>query len=128
MNAQQQTETAPVTVTEILERYERECLHELAPRTQVDYRRHIRHLANRFGSLVATDLEPRTFADFLNVRKGPRAGRSRSTPQTTDPRSIRSPWPMARCAPCSRIGLERTAPLRVISGVRRERSKCFSDH
>jgi integrase len=65
------TETAPVTVNTILERYERECLHELAPRTQRDYRRHIGHLRRRFGHLNALELEPRIFAEFLNeVREG----------------------------------------------------------
>lgn len=63
-------ETAPVTVNTILERYERECLEELAPRTRGDYRRHIGHLRARFGPLNALELEPRTFADFLNVKKG----------------------------------------------------------
>lgn len=71
MNAQLQTETAPViTVRDILQRYERECLHDLAPRTQRDYRRNIAHLITWFGSLVALELEPRTFADFLNCRRG----------------------------------------------------------
>lgn len=64
------TETAPVTVNTILERYERECLDELATRTQRDYKRHIGHLQRRFGALDATLLEPRDFADFLNVRRG----------------------------------------------------------
>ena len=69
MNAQL-TETAPVTVNTILERYERDCLEELAPRTRRDYARHIGHLRRRFGHLDATLLEPRDFADFLNVRRG----------------------------------------------------------
>lgn len=59
-----------ITVTMILDRYERECLQDLAPRTQGDYRRHLEHLRRRFGALDVTQLEPRTFADFLNVRKG----------------------------------------------------------
>ena len=64
------SETAPVTVNTILERYERDCLDELAPRTARDYRRHIGHLRRRFGQLDATLLEPRDFADFLNIRRG----------------------------------------------------------
>ncbi len=69
MNAQ----LAPLptlTVNQILERYERECLSELAPRTQRDYRRHIGNLRHRFGPLEALMLEPRDFSDFLNVRRG----------------------------------------------------------
>lgn len=69
MNTQQTPSTA-VTVTQILDRYERDCMDDLAPRTQRDYRRHIGHLKARFGHLIAAELEPRTFADFLNIRRG----------------------------------------------------------
>jgi hypothetical protein len=62
--------TTAVTVNTILERYERECLEELAPRTAKDYRRHIGHLRRRFGPLNAMRLEPRDFAEFLNIRRG----------------------------------------------------------
>jgi integrase len=67
----QTTETAPVTVNTILDRYERDCLDELAPRTARDYRRHIGHLRRRFGSMEASQLEPRPFAEYLNeVKRG----------------------------------------------------------
>lgn len=60
-----------ITVTTILDRYERECLDELAPRTARDYQRHLGHLRRRFGSLDATQLEPRTFAEYLGeVKRG----------------------------------------------------------
>lgn len=59
-----------ITVDTILERYQLECMHELAPRTARDYKRHIGHLHARFGPLDALLLEPRDFADFLNVRRG----------------------------------------------------------
>lgn len=67
------TNTAPetaVTVNAILARYERECLHELRPTTAKGYRRHIKQLLPLFGHYVASELEPRHFADFLNVRRG----------------------------------------------------------
>lgn len=67
----QTTETAPVTVNTILDRYERDCLDDLAPRTARDYRRHIGHLRRRFGHMEASQLEPRPFAEFLNeVKRG----------------------------------------------------------
>lgn len=60
-----------VTVNQILSRYEQDYLpHELAPRTQVDYGRHIRVLRQWYGERPAEALKPRDFADFLNVRKG----------------------------------------------------------
>lgn len=71
MNAQLQPVTTAVTVGDILNRYERDCLDELAPRTRRDYVRHIGHLRRRFGHLDATTLEPRIFAEFLNeVKRG----------------------------------------------------------
>ena len=66
----QATAATAITVDTILERYERECLEDLAPRTSRDYKRHIGHLQRRFGRLDATLLEPRDFADFLNIRRG----------------------------------------------------------
>lgn len=60
-----QNNDAPATVAQILDRYEAECLHELGPRTQRDYRRHLNHLRRRFGQLVANELKPKDFGPFL---------------------------------------------------------------
>lgn len=57
-----------VTVNQILDRYGREYVpHNLAPRTQVDYARHIKRLRVVYGDRIAAELKPRDFADFLNV-------------------------------------------------------------
>lgn len=64
------TPSTAVTVAEILHRYERDCLPELSPRTQVDYQRCIVRLRQEFGSLEAEKLEPKSFAGFLNVKRG----------------------------------------------------------
>jgi integrase len=69
MDIEVTTETA-VTVNEILFRYERDCLPELAPRTQIDYGRHLVKLREVFGSAIAAALEPKDFATFINVKKG----------------------------------------------------------
>lgn len=59
------------TVNQILDRYESDCLHELAPRTQKDYARHIKRLRELFGSRIAAELKPRDFGEFLSaVGKG----------------------------------------------------------
>lgn len=76
MNNTENPSTA-VTVNQILERYERDCMDELAPRTQRDYRRHIGHLKARFGHLVATELEPQIFAEFLDSKKKGKINRVR---------------------------------------------------
>lgn len=65
------TETAPVTVNAILDRYLREYVpKKLAPRTQIDYARHIVVLRRWFGERIASELKPRDFAEFLNVDRG----------------------------------------------------------
>jgi hypothetical protein len=58
-------ENITVTVSQVLDGYEAACLHELAPRTQRDYRRHLIHLRRRFGHLDANKLKPRDFGPFL---------------------------------------------------------------
>lgn len=65
------TETAPVTVNMILDRFARDYLpYELAPRTQKDYARHLVKLREVFGSRIAEELRPRDFGPFLDVRRG----------------------------------------------------------
>lgn len=68
-------ETTGTTVDQILERYEREYVpHELSPRTQRDYARHIRTLRRLWGPRIASELKPKDFADFLHS-EGKRRGR-----------------------------------------------------
>lgn len=67
--------TPSITVDHILDRYQTEYVpHELAPRTQKDYARHIATLRRLWGSRVAADLKPKDFADFLHA-EGRRKGR-----------------------------------------------------
>lgn len=63
-------ENTVCTVGSILDRYEAQCLHELAPRTQRDYRRHLQHLRCRFGHLDARELKPKDFGPFIQERAG----------------------------------------------------------
>lgn len=58
------------TVNQILDRYEQDCLDELAPRTRKDYLRHIPVLRRWFGEKIADDLRPRDFGPFLDVKRG----------------------------------------------------------
>ena len=60
-----------VTVNTILDRFERDYLpYELSPRTQIDYRRHVGHLRRAFGPRIVSELKPKDFGPFLDVRKG----------------------------------------------------------
>jgi integrase len=59
------SENITVTVSQILDRYEVECLPQLAPRTQRDYARHLNHLRREFGHYRTDELKPRIFGEFL---------------------------------------------------------------
>jgi integrase len=63
-------DTQQTTVNEILDRYEQDCLAELAPRTQKDYRKNIVHLRRWFGDRIASELKPRDFGPFLQIKRG----------------------------------------------------------
>jgi integrase len=58
------------TIAEILDRFERDYVPNLGPRTQLDYARHCRDLRKWFGHINANDLKPRDFALFMNVGRG----------------------------------------------------------
>lgn len=58
------------TVNAILDRYERDCLDVLAPRTRRDYIRHIPVLRRWYGERIAEELKPRDFGPFLDVKRG----------------------------------------------------------
>src|SRR5690348_11954555 len=68
-NSTPETATA-YTVNEILDRYIRDGMDHLAPRTKSNYRRHIKHLRVAFGERIAADLKPRDFGPWLQVKKG----------------------------------------------------------
>lgn len=58
------------TMLDILDRYEREIVPTLQPRTQGDYRRHIKVLRAFCGHMAPNDLQPRDIGRFLDVPKG----------------------------------------------------------
>lgn len=58
------------TVNEILDRFLRDYVPTLSPRTQRDYARHVRDLRRNFGHFDADELKPRDFRDFMDVRRG----------------------------------------------------------
>lgn len=67
------TNTTPetaYTVNQILDKYQLECMDTLAPRTRHDYGRQIVHLRRDFGERIASELLPKDFGPYLNVRVG----------------------------------------------------------
>jgi integrase len=57
-------------VNEILDRFTKQYIPTLAPRTQRDYARHVTKLRQAFGHRLANELKARDFRDFMDVEKG----------------------------------------------------------
>lgn len=58
------------TVAAILDRFERDYMPSLAPATQRGYQRCLRVLREHFGSRIASELKPKDFGPFLDVKRG----------------------------------------------------------
>ena len=58
------------TMNDVFERYDRECVPELTPRTRRDYRRHLKVLREHFGHMVPGSIRPKDVGRFLDVQKG----------------------------------------------------------
>lgn len=66
------------SVNQILDRYVRDCMEELAPRTQRDYLKHIRRLREWFGERIASELKPRDFSEFIDIKGRGRFNRNKT--------------------------------------------------
>jgi integrase len=63
--------TGPITLLrDCFDRYTREVLPTLAPRTQIDYARHVATLKATFGHMRPEELQPRHIGQFLDRPKG----------------------------------------------------------
>src|SRR6202012_4590249 len=58
------------TMNDLFSRYEEECIPELQPRSQRDYRGILVYLRETFGRFEPREVTPRMVVDFLNVKKG----------------------------------------------------------
>lgn len=58
------------TVNDILDKFERDYIPNLAPRTQKDYAYHLVTLRKWFGHRIANEMKARDFRDFMEVRTG----------------------------------------------------------
>jgi integrase len=59
-----------MTMNELLARYEAECIPDLEPRSQRDYRGILVLLRHTFGRFEPKEVTPRMVANFLDVKKG----------------------------------------------------------
>jgi integrase len=63
--------SGPVTyMTDLFDRYEREILPTLAPRTQKDYRKHLLKLRKIYGSMRPADVKPKDVGAMLVIGRG----------------------------------------------------------
>jgi integrase len=62
--------TPTSTLNDCFDRYERDVLPTLEPRTQKDYRAHLVILRKTFGHMAPGDVKPRHIGQFLDVAKG----------------------------------------------------------
>lgn len=69
-HAPQLSNTPLVTIADMLDRYQREVVPTLAPRTQIDYARHLTLLRKTFGHMKPNDLRPKDVGAFLDRPKG----------------------------------------------------------
>lgn len=66
------------TVNDMLDRYERECMHTLGERSSKDYRRHIRALRERFGTQDVQAVTPQMVRDYVASKPKGRVHRTRA--------------------------------------------------
>lgn len=59
-----------LTMNALFDRYERECVPKLSPRTQKDYKAILRRLRDAFGECDPLSIKPRDIGRFLDVDKG----------------------------------------------------------
>ena len=62
--------STPVTVNTILDLFVEKSLHTRCASTQREHMRHIARLRAHFGERVASEIRPKDFGPFLDVRKG----------------------------------------------------------
>jgi integrase len=63
--------SGPVTtMNDVFDRYQREIVPQLAPRTQKDYHKHLNKLREVFGHMRPDDVLPKHVGQFLDVPKG----------------------------------------------------------
>lgn len=88
------------TIGALIDRYQRDCLSSLAPRTQKDYRRHLMHLRRDFGHVLAEDLTPKMLSEWMDVPKGKiQRNRQLAVLSAVFTKAVRR-WHLVRTNPC----------------------------
>jgi integrase len=99
------------TVNDMLDRYERECMHALGERTSKDYRLHLKALREQFGALDVREVTPQMVRDYVQSRP---KGKVQRTRQIAVLRvaftEAQRKWNWVNGNPCAHI--EKAAPRR----------------
>lgn len=98
------------TLHHFFERYKREVLPTLAPRTQKDYSRHLVLLDRSFGHMRPDDLRPKDIGQFLDRPKGKIQGNRQVAVLSAVYAKMVGRWYVADRNPC--IGVERNPSKR----------------
>lgn len=98
------------TLHEHFERFRREVIPTLAPRTQKDYARHLSILDKVFGHMVPDEVRPRDIGQFLDRPKGKIQGNRQVAVLSAVYTKLVGRWYVAERNPC--IGVERNPSKR----------------
>jgi len=118
-----------VYMREIFDRYEREVIPGLAPRTQVDYRRIVKKLREVFGDVKPEDIEPMHVGRLLDVpdgKKGKQAANRMVAVLSAVFSKARGKWYLTKADPCKDV--ERNETHKRDRYVTDEEYKIVYDH
>lgn len=99
------------TVNDMLDRYERECMHALGERSSKDYRRHIKALHERFGAQDVQAITPQMVREYVASKPKGRVHRTRAIAvlRVAFTEAYRN-WGWVNGNPCAHV--ERSEPKR----------------
>lgn len=105
------TKQGPLTtMNDCFDRYEKEVLPGLEPRTQKDYRRHLIKLREVFGHMAPDDVQPRHVGQFLDVQTGKiHRNRQVAVLSAVFSKAV-GRWYVAERNPCAKVERHKSAP------------------
>lgn len=97
-------------VSEYLDRYEREEVPKLAPRTQSDYHGYLKVLREHFGHYYPDEIQPRDIGRFLDVPKGQFHRARIISVLSACYNKMVGKWWVAERNPCSKVEMPKNPP------------------
>jgi Phage integrase family. len=98
------------TMNDLFDKYQKEIVPTLQPRTQRDYRKHITKLRETFGHMAPNDVLPKDVGRFLDVPKGKiHRNRMVATLSAVCSKAVGKWWLMDR-NPCTKVERNESSP------------------